>query len=85
MEYARENVESMKKVVVGSGEAGGTDDSYTASILSKIFDFIKRLLYLGAAFIIFTMIFRSVTYSLTLIIFIFSSTTSPSMRTTNLR
>jgi hypothetical protein len=35
-------------------------DTYANAIISKSFDFVKRLIYLAAAFIIFTLIFKNV-------------------------
>lgn len=61
-DYAKDNVDSIKKVVNSDASSGGksTAESVTNAIISKLFDFVKRILYLGAAFIIFTMVFRNV-------------------------
>lgn len=62
-EYAKENVDSLKKVANAEGMNGrATAEGYTNIIISKIFDFTKRLIYLGAAFIIFTLVFKNVIF-----------------------
>ena len=65
-DYARDNVDSIKRVAgidtsTGLGGLSGSDkDTYFHIALGKVFEFIKRLIYLAAAFLIFTMIFKNV-------------------------
>jgi hypothetical protein len=57
--YARENLESIRRA---SGQAGpeGQDDSIRYAILTHVIRFIKRLLFLGCSFFIFTLIYKTV-------------------------
>jgi hypothetical protein len=46
----------------GSLENGKlTNEAMTSIVMAKVFELIKRLCYLGAAFLVFTMIFKQVT------------------------
>lgn len=63
-DYARENVDSIKRVagLDTTNPDGSQHETYFTIALSKVFDFVKRLIYLAAAFIIFTMIFKNVSH-----------------------
>jgi hypothetical protein len=65
VEYAKENIDSLKKAVSESQpDKSSSENTIAASLISKFFEFIKRVLFLGAGFIIFTMIFRNVSISI---------------------
>mmetsp|Transcript_45927 Transcript_45927/g.33675 ORF Transcript_45927/g.33675 Transcript_45927/m.33675 type:complete len:140 (-) Transcript_45927:1297-1716(-) len=59
VDYARENIESLKKAVDASKKSKAEEDNYTSIIVSKGFDLAKRLLYVAATFLIFSLIFRN--------------------------
>lgn len=59
--YARESIESIKKVNNGL-DITKPKETYSTIMVSKLFEFVKRLIYLGALFFIFTMVFRNVNF-----------------------
>ena len=64
-EYARENIESIKRIsgLDSSVMDAGGQNSFKTAFISKLFEFVKRLLYMVSAFFIFTIIFRNVRLS----------------------
>jgi len=58
-EYARENIDSLRKSAGLEASSKGTTDDLTNIFVAKLFEFVKKLIYLVAAFLIFTMIFKS--------------------------
>lgn len=54
----------MRKGSGGDTSIRGRTESYYSILWGKSFEFVKRLLYLGAIFIIFTMIFKNVNFVL---------------------
>lgn len=53
-------MDSIKRVAGLDPSSSDNKETYASIILSKVFDFVKRLIYLAAAFLIFTMIFKNV-------------------------
>jgi membrane protein insertase Oxa1/YidC/SpoIIIJ len=84
VDYAKENIESLKKAVSESSpDKASQDYSISATLITKFFEFIKRILFLGAGFMIFTLIFRNVI--ITIATTLYSLITKASMKTINSR
>jgi hypothetical protein len=60
----------------------GANEDFTNIFIAKFFEFVKRVIYLFAAFLVFTMIFKNVSFSNELISI--SLTIRLSLKTTNL-
>lgn len=59
-DYARDNIDSVRRSAgLDSAQKGGGEE-FTNIFIAKFFEFLKRLFFLMAGFVIFTMIFKSV-------------------------
>jgi hypothetical protein len=56
-QFAKDNIDSIKKV---SPMEGVGANNYIKAFVTQFFSFLKRLLYLLAAFLVFTLIFNKV-------------------------
>lgn len=59
-DYARDNIESIRRSATGerAGESG--KEGYSGIVLKRLFDFVKKMLFVIGGFFIFTMVFKNV-------------------------
>jgi hypothetical protein len=61
-DYARDNIDSLKRSAGLDVTSKGANEDFTNIFIAKFFEFVKRVIYLFAAFLVFTMIFKNVSF-----------------------
>jgi hypothetical protein len=62
-EYAKENVDSIKRSAGMGVSSANMTESLQNEFLAKCIEFVKKILYLAAAFFVFTLIVKNVSFN----------------------